>query len=128
MIKFFDMNDDGEGRQPETKAVILWSRSTRLTASASLHGGALVANYPWDGTEDKRKYYFTCPDDETFRFLASVYSLSHHNMSLSKEFPGGITNGASCDGRSTYGVYVDEGILFTEECRIGTTYSVAVLN
>ncbi|GAB2287250.1 hypothetical protein Dimus_021634, partial [Dionaea muscipula] len=116
--------------------------------------GALVANYPWDGTEDKShkkvvgamiikdtsssnssilitgcqnkliilyldcynqlrpddedkkkrkpgfnnlsvKNYFACPDDETFRYLASVYSLSHHNMSLSKEFPGGITNGAS---------------------------------
>lgn len=42
-----------------------------------------------------RKNYFACPDDETFRFLASVYSGSHHNMSLSKEFEGGITNGAS---------------------------------
>ncbi|RXI00228.1 hypothetical protein DVH24_037776 [Malus domestica] len=56
--------------------------------------GALVANYPWDGTQDKRKDYFACPDDETFRFLASVYSRSHYNMSLSKEFEGGITNGA----------------------------------
>ncbi|KAG6776234.1 hypothetical protein POTOM_019740 [Populus tomentosa] len=56
--------------------------------------GALVANYPWDGTEDKRRNYYACPDDDTFRFMASVYSHSHHNMSLSKEFPGGITNGA----------------------------------
>lgn len=42
-----------------------------------------------------RTNYYTCPDDETFRFLASTYSQSHHNMSLSMEFPGGITNGAS---------------------------------
>ncbi|CAK7346734.1 unnamed protein product [Dovyalis caffra] len=56
--------------------------------------GALVANYPWDGTEDKRRNYYACPDDKTFRFMASIYSHSHHNMSLSKEFPGGITNGA----------------------------------
>ncbi|XP_024456146.1 carboxypeptidase SOL1 isoform X4 [Populus trichocarpa] len=56
--------------------------------------GALVANYPWDGTEDKRRNYYACPDDDTFRFMASIYSRSHHNMSLSKEFPGGITNGA----------------------------------
>lgn len=42
-----------------------------------------------------RTNYYTCPDDETFRFLASIYSQSHHNMSLSMEFPGGITNGAS---------------------------------
>ncbi|KAG8377297.1 hypothetical protein BUALT_Bualt08G0014600 [Buddleja alternifolia] len=41
-----------------------------------------------------RKNYHGCPDDETFRYLASVYSTSHYNMSLSKEFPGGITNGA----------------------------------
>ncbi|GER49725.1 carboxypeptidase D, partial [Striga asiatica] len=56
--------------------------------------GALVANYPWDGTEDKKRYYYGCPDDQTFRFLASLYSRSHYNMSLSQEFPGGITNGA----------------------------------
>lgn len=42
-----------------------------------------------------RKYYYACPDDETFRFLARIYSKSHHNMSLSKEFEEGITNGAS---------------------------------
>lgn len=41
-----------------------------------------------------RRNYYACPDDETFRFLASVYSRSHHNMSLSNEFQGGITNGA----------------------------------
>lgn len=27
--------------------------------------------------------------------MASTYSRSHRNMSLSTEFPGGITNGAS---------------------------------
>ncbi|KAH9691926.1 Carboxypeptidase SOL1 [Citrus sinensis] len=69
--------------------------------------GALVANYPWDGTQDKscaedgliwtnfRRYYYGCPDDEAFQFLASVYSRSHYNMSLSTEFQGGIINGAS---------------------------------
>lgn len=93
--QFFQLNDDMDMRQPETKAIISWLEETHFTASASLHGGALVANYPWDGTEDKRTNYYTCPDDETFRFLASIYSQSHHNMSLSMEFPGGITNGAS---------------------------------
>ncbi|KAM1956995.1 hypothetical protein ACFX15_002544 [Malus domestica] len=41
-----------------------------------------------------RKDYLACLDDETFWFLASVYSRSHYNVSLSKEFEGGITNGA----------------------------------
>ncbi|KAL6527222.1 suppressor of los1-1 [Orobanche gracilis] len=113
--QFFPVNDDMDSRQPETKAIMNWLEDIRFTASASLHGGALVANYPWDGTEDKkcsytlfqqfveiinlasvihRKNYCGCPDDQTFRFLASIYSKSHYNMSRSKEFPGGITNGA----------------------------------
>lgn len=93
--QFFPINDDVNERQPETRAIMNWLRQMHFTASASLHGGALVANYPWDGTQDKRTTYFGCPDDETFRFMASVYSRSHYNMSLSTEFQGGITNGAS---------------------------------
>ncbi|KAK7851799.1 carboxypeptidase sol1 [Quercus suber] len=93
--QFFPMNEDVHMRQPETRAIMNWLRDVQFTASASLHGGALVANYPWDGTQDKRTNYFGCPDDETFRFMASIYSQSHYNMSLSKEFQGGITNGAS---------------------------------
>ncbi|XP_047976579.1 carboxypeptidase SOL1-like isoform X1 [Salvia hispanica] len=96
--QFFPVNDDLDLRQPETKAMLNWMEDIHFTASATLHGGALVANYPWDGTEDKSDYhrrdYFGCPDDKTFRFLASLYSRSHYNMSLSKEFPDGITNGA----------------------------------
>ena len=42
--------------------------------------------------------YYGCPDDDTFRFMASIYSHSHYNMSSSKEFPGGITNGAAWYG------------------------------
>lgn len=93
--QFFPMNADLEPRQPETSAIMSWLKRTHFTASASLHGGALVANYPWDGSEDKRRTYTACPDDETFRYMASVYSHSHRNMSLSKEFQEGITNGAA---------------------------------
>ncbi|CAI9116473.1 OLC1v1017626C1 [Oldenlandia corymbosa var. corymbosa] len=92
--QFFHMNDDLSMRQPETKAIMSWLTKIHFTASATLHGGALVANYPWDGSEDEKKHYYACPDDKTFRYMASVYSNSHHNMSRSKEFPGGITNGA----------------------------------
>lgn len=41
-----------------------------------------------------RKQYTASPDDKTFRYMASLYSRSHYNMSLSQEFEGGITNGA----------------------------------
>ncbi|KAK8643158.1 hypothetical protein V6N13_012465 [Hibiscus sabdariffa] len=43
----------------------------------------------------ERKNYHACSDDGTFRFLASIYSTSHYNMSLSKQFERGITNGAA---------------------------------
>lgn len=92
--QFFPVNNDLSERQPETKAIMSWIKRTRFTASASLHGGALVANYPWDGTEDKSKSYYACPDDEAFRYMAKLYSGSHYNMSRSKEFEAGITNGA----------------------------------
>lgn len=93
--QFFPMNADLESRQPETNAIMSWLKQIHFTASASLHGGALVANYPWDGSEDKRRAYTACPDDKTFRYMASVYSHSHRNMSLSTEFQEGITNGAA---------------------------------
>ncbi|KAF6146373.1 hypothetical protein GIB67_020467 [Kingdonia uniflora] len=93
--QFFPTNDDITLRQPETKAIMNWLKEKQFAASASLHGGALVANYPWDGSQDKRKEYYACPDDETFRYMATIYSQSHHNMSLSKEFQEGITNGAA---------------------------------
>ncbi|WVZ82597.1 hypothetical protein U9M48_029846 [Paspalum notatum var. saurae] len=92
--QFFSVNNDVNHRQPETKAIMDWVKQEHFTASASLHGGALVANYPWDGTRDTGKRYYGCPDDKIFKHMASVYSQSHYNMSLSKEFEGGITNGA----------------------------------
>ncbi|KAL5703590.1 metallocarboxypeptidase D [Ranunculus cassubicifolius] len=93
--QFFPMNADLSSRQAETKAIMNWLKQIRFTASASLHGGALVANYPWDGSHDKTRAYTACPDDNTFRYMASVYSHSHRNMSHGGEFQDGITNGAA---------------------------------
>ncbi|KAH9569375.1 hypothetical protein CY35_03G130100 [Sphagnum magellanicum] len=93
--QFFLQNDNEELRQPETRAMMRWIRSIHFTASASLHEGALVANYPYDGSPGARTTYAVCPDDETFRHLAGVYSQHHMLMSKSKEFVGGITNGAA---------------------------------
>lgn len=80
--------------QPETLAIMKWTTQTHFVASASMHEGAIVANYPWDGSTNPNTSYSASPDDAAFRHLASVYANAHPDMHKSQEFPGGITNGA----------------------------------
>ncbi|CAK9809820.1 Carboxypeptidase D [Anthophora quadrimaculata] len=105
-------NDYNRKQEPETKAVIDWTASIPFVLSASFHGGALVANYPYDNVP---KYTSNVqnltPDDEVFKILALAYSNAHPRMHLgkpcsifsngvlpnllAKSFPNGITNGAA---------------------------------
>jgi hypothetical protein len=43
--------------QPEVAAVMAWSKQHDFQLSASLHQGALVANYPFDSCDTQ-----VCPD------------------------------------------------------------------
>ncbi|XP_054714208.1 carboxypeptidase D-like [Uloborus diversus] len=100
----FRVNKDNAVQQPETIAVMNWILSKPFVLSANLHGGSLVANYPYDDNKDEIDgLYSKSPDDAVFRQLASVYSNKHPTMHLAKPcgkgkmsetFPGGITNGA----------------------------------
>ncbi|XP_007530354.1 carboxypeptidase N catalytic chain [Erinaceus europaeus] len=91
--------------EPETEAVIHWMRSFNFVLSANLHGGAVVANYPYDKSLEHRVRGFRraastpTPDDKLFRTLARVYSYAHGWMyqgwNCGDYFPDGITNGAS---------------------------------
>lgn len=91
--------------QPETRAVRRWIDRTTFALSANLHGGALVASYPFDNKAVSYQRSTTnrspTPDDDVFRYLAELYSFKHDNMFLGqacpddeKGFYNGTTNGA----------------------------------
>ncbi|XP_066602873.1 carboxypeptidase D-like [Prorops nasuta] len=106
----YEVNNDNRVPQPETRAVMKWISVFPFVLSANLHGGALVANFPFDNNPT---HYLRgpnlSPDDEIFKMLAMTYSNAHPRMHLgqpcqplpdmpesllSEKFPGGITNGA----------------------------------
>ncbi|XP_071808829.1 carboxypeptidase D-like [Asterias amurensis] len=99
------IKDIGHELEAETKAVIEWLQEYSFVLSANLHGGDLVANYPWDSSYNDKTEYQASPDDEVFRDLASAYSEAHLKMSdpnrklcdgdLGPVFEDGITNGAA---------------------------------
>lgn len=88
------------GRQNETVAMMTWISNEPFVLSGNLHGGAVVASYPYDSGIPK-----TCciesksPDDKLFKYLAHVYADNHPDMHRGdacppERFPGGVTNGA----------------------------------
>ena len=96
-------------RQPETQAMIKWIKTNPFVLSANFHGGAVVANYPWD-TQNPDKKGRRGPnltwDTKAFEALALKYS--RHNPSMFNQttahrcvpgtgapFKNGITNGAA---------------------------------
>jgi carboxypeptidase D len=91
----FDYNDKTRPYEPETRAQMKWSHSRNFVLSANLHGGSIVANYPYDGNANHRSGVDApTPDDTLFRFLATTYAKPNSEMYMSPEFAGGITNGA----------------------------------
>ncbi|XP_032594277.1 carboxypeptidase M isoform X5 [Drosophila grimshawi] len=107
--------------QPETDAVKDWISKIQFVLSGSLHGGALVASYPYDNTPNSRLLKGICrssalcamfqtysaapsltPDDDVFKHISLVYARNHAKMSrgvacksATPAFENGITNGAA---------------------------------
>lgn len=108
----FGVTRENKLRQPEVEAIMKWSIKTPFALGANLHGGSLVANYPYDGNKQQENgIYEAAPDDGLFVYLSRVYSTNHPTMSkgehcfdicgddreglLNERFRDGITNGAS---------------------------------
>ena len=81
-----------------------WIKSHPFVLSASLHGGSLVAKYPYNYRASPQHAPNLTPDNDVFQYLASSYANTHPTMhhgkpacpglSVLDEFPNGITNGA----------------------------------
>jgi carboxypeptidase D len=88
-------------REVETVSLMNWILENKFVLSANLHGGAVVASYPFDdsASHQHENYYSRSPDDALFRHLALVYSKSHKTMHQGNlcaiPFDNGITNGAN---------------------------------
>ncbi|XP_054436058.1 carboxypeptidase M [Pteronotus mesoamericanus] len=109
---FYDLNRNfpdafefnNVSRQPETMAIMEWLKTETFVLSANLHGGALVASYPFDNgvpaTGSLHSRSLT-PDDDVFQYLANTYASRNLNMKKGDQcknkmnFPNGITNGYS---------------------------------
>lgn len=89
-------------REDEVRAVMKWLQTESFVLSANLHGGAVVASYPYDNSNGGSELIngaSVSPDDDVFVHLAKVYSNNHATMHTgthcteSRPFLNGITNG-----------------------------------
>jgi len=87
--------------QPETLAVMNWIENNNFIISANLHGGEVVANYPYDNlaVHSGMNTASLTTDQDVFMNMALNYSMNHKNMRFSpcgmETFTNGITNGAA---------------------------------
>ncbi|XP_048648662.1 LOW QUALITY PROTEIN: carboxypeptidase D [Marmota marmota marmota] len=90
---------------PEVRALMDWIRRNKFVLSGNLHGGSVVASYPFDDSPEHKAtgIYSKTSDDEVFKYLAKAYASNHPIMKTGEPhcpgdedetFKDGITNGA----------------------------------
>ncbi|XP_038139891.1 carboxypeptidase D [Cyprinodon tularosa] len=102
----FDGTTVSADQIPEVMAMIKWIKEQKFVLSGNMHGGTVVASYPFDDSASHQSegHYSQSEDDTLFRYLALVYSRNHPVMKTGQPncpdtpeetFKDGITNGAS---------------------------------
>lgn len=78
-----------------------WIVSNPFVLSANLHGGSVVASYPFDSSPSHKETgeISLSPDNNVFTHLASLYASHHETMKTGQvckddDFINGTTNGA----------------------------------
>lgn len=113
--QFQDSVDSPAGRATETQRIMNWQYSHSTMLSANFHTGAVVVNYPYDGTASGASVYSSCPDDDIFRDVSLDYSEDNSPM-YSGAFAQGITNGA--DWYNVYGGMQDWNYLWQGDAEV----------
>lgn len=108
-----DNVDKIDGRAPETQAVMNWQKNRRFVLSANFHGGAEVANYPWDTKADK------FPQEALVKELCLEYASLAPYIGASTSFENGITNGYAWyevnGGMQDWSIYYKKDLQITIE-------------
>ncbi|KAM8934271.1 carboxypeptidase M-like [Pelodytes ibericus] len=85
--------------QPETLAAIEWFQTETFVLSATFHGGASVAVYPFSFNAEGHLGRAKTLDDDVFRYLTKIYANEHETMhkgnTCNETFSGGISNAAA---------------------------------
>jgi carboxypeptidase D len=84
-----DPTDTPVGRPLEDQNIMNFGYAHNFILSANYHGGALVANYPWDVQS-----YPRAPDDVLAHNISLAYSATNLPMWNSPYFTQGVTEGA----------------------------------
>ena len=110
-------------REPETRAMMNLIMGAPWVLSANFHDGAVVASYPYDDYQGRRRQsgLAATPDHVFFKHLASTYATNHQTMMDQNVctrwfFKDGITNGA--DWYPLYGGMQDFNYLYTNDFEI----------
>ena len=98
---FTDKFNTKPKQSPEISAIITWLNSHPFVLSATLHGGTLLATYPFDSSQTPSDHGEA--DDAIFRHLAFDYAKVHPTMhfgqpscpgiAVNDKFPKGISPG-----------------------------------